>query len=346
MFNFFRPFIFKFSPEVAHTLAIKALKLNNFNFNKSINSKLLEVEFCGNKLSSPIGVAAGFDKNAEVYNPLFNLGFGFVEVGTITPKPQYGNPKPRVFRLEEDEALINRLGFNNSGSDEISSRIKKDIKKGFLGINIGPNKDSQNRIEDYLTCFRKFHMLGDYITINISSPNTENLRDFHKKDELNSLVKELKEEKEKLNSKIPIAIKVSPDLNEEQIDIVAKILLEEKIEIVIISNTSNKNRENLNNINKLEKGGLSGKPIQEISNKTIFKFYKIFGNNIKIIGVGGVDTGKAAFEKIICGATLVQLYTGMVYRGPGIASKISYELIDILKNKGFKNVSEAIGTKN
>ena len=346
MFNFFRPFIFKFSPEVAHTLAIKALKLNNFNFNKSINSKLLEVEFCGNKLSSPIGVAAGFDKNAEVYNPLFNLGFGFVEVGTITPKPQYGNPKPRVFRLEEDEALINRLGFNNSGSDEISSRIKKDIKKGFLGINIGPNKDSQNRIEDYLTCFRKFHMLGDYITINISSPNTENLRDFHNKDELNSLVKELKEEKEKLNSKIPIAIKVSPDLNEEEIDNVAKILLEEKIEIIIISNTSDKNRENLNNINKLEKGGLSGKPIQEISNKTIFKFYKIFGNNIKIIGVGGVDTGKAAFEKIICGATLVQLYTGMVYRGPGIASKISYELIDILKNKGFKNVSEAIGTKN
>ncbi len=346
MFNFFRPFIFKFSPEVAHSLAIKALKLNNLTFNKSINSKFLEVEFCGKKLSSPIGVAAGFDKNAEVYNPLFNLGFSFVEVGTITPKPQYGNPKPRVFRLEEDEALINRLGFNNSGSDEISLRIKKEIKKGFLGINIGPNKDSQNRIEDYLTCFRKFHMLGDYITINISSPNTENLRDFHNKDELNSLIKELKEEKEKLNSKIPIAVKVSPDLNEEQIYSVAKILLEKKIEIVIISNTSDKNRENLNNINKLEKGGLSGKPIQEISNKTIFKFYKILGNKIKIIGVGGVDTGKAAFEKIICGATLVQLYTGMVYRGPGIASKISSELIDILKNKGFKNVSEAIGTKN
>ena len=189
-------------------------------------------------------------------------------------------------------------------------------------------------------------MLGDYITINISSPNTENLKDFQNKDELSSLIKKLKEEKEKLNSKIPIAIKVSPDLNEEQIDDVAKILLDEKIEIIIISNTSDKNRENLNNINKLEKGGLSGKPIQEISNKIIFKFYKLLGNKIKIIGVGGVDTGKAAFEKIICGATLVQLYTGMVYRGPDIASKVSSELIDILKNKGFKNVSEAIGTKN
>ena len=346
MFNFFRPFIFKFSPEVAHYLAIKALKLNNLEFNKPKDNEFLKIEFCGKKLSSPIGVAAGFDKNAEVYNPLFNLGFGFVEVGTITPKPQYGNSKPRVFRLEEDEALINRLGFNNSGSEEISLRIKKEIKKGFLGINIGPNKDTTNRIEDYLICFRKFHELGDYITINISSPNTENLRDFHNQNELNSLINELKEEKEKLNSKIPIAVKVSPDLNDEQIDIVAKILLDKKIEIIIVSNTSDKNRENLLNINKLEKGGLSGKPIQEISNKIIFKFYKLLGNKIKIIGVGGVDSGQAAFEKIISGASLVQLYTGMVFRGPGIASKISSELIDILKNKGFKNVSEAIGTKN
>ena len=346
MFNFFRPFIFKFSPEVAHYLAIKALKLNNLEFNKPKDNEFLKIEFCGKKLSSPIGVAAGFDKNAEIYNPLFNLGFGFVEVGTITPKPQYGNSKPRVFRLEEDEALINRLGFNNSGSEEISLRIKKEIKKGFLGINIGPNKDTTNRIEDYLICFRKFHELGDYITINISSPNTENLRDFHNQNELNSLINELKEEKEKLNSKIPIAVKVSPDLNDEQIDIVAKILLDKKIEIIIVSNTSDKNRENLLNINKLEKGGLSGKPIQEISNKIIFKFYKLLGNKIKIIGVGGVDSGQAAFEKIISGASLVQLYTGMVFRGPGIASKISSELIDILKNKGFKNVSEAIGTKN
>ncbi len=345
MFNFFRPFIFKFSPEVAHSLAIKALKLNKFPINKSIKNKLLETEFCGKILSSPIGVAAGFDKNAEVYNSLFNLGFGFVEVGTITPKPQFGNPKPRVFRLEEDEALINRLGFNNSGADEISLRIIKGPQKGLLGINIGPNKDTENRIGDYLKCFRKFYSLADYITINISSPNTENLRDFHKKEELSSLIKELKIEKDKMNSKIPIAFKISPDLNEDQIDSVAKILLENQIEIIIISNTSDKNRENLNNVNKLEKGGLSGKPIEEISNKTILKFYKILDNKIKIIGVGGVDTGQAAFEKIICGASLVQLYTGMIYRGPGIASKISSELIDILKNKGFKNVSEAIGTK-
>ena len=346
MFNIFRPLIFKFSPEVAHSLAIKALKLNNIPYSKPKDSHILEIAFCEKKLSSPIGVAAGFDKNAEVYNPLFNLGFGFVEVGTITPKPQFGNPKPRVFRLEEDEALINRLGFNNSGSEQISQTIKENNKKGFLGINIGPNKDSTNRIDDYLICFRKFYNLADYITINISSPNTENLRDFHKQDELNSLIDKLKNEKKELNSNIPLAIKVSPDLNDDQINEVSKIIMEQEIGIIIVSNTTDKNRENLKNINKLEKGGLSGKPIEKISNEAISKFYKILKDKTKIIGVGGVSNGQDAFEKIISGATLVQLYTGMVYRGPRIASKISKELIDLLKNKGFKNVSEAIGTKN
>ena len=346
MFNILRPLIFKFSPEVAHSLAIKALKLNNISYSKPKENHILETTFCEKKLSSPIGVAAGFDKNAEVYNPLFNLGFGFVEVGTITPKPQFGNPKPRVFRLEEDEALINRLGFNNSGSEQISQTIKENNKKGFLGINIGPNKDSKDRIEDYLICFRKFYNLADYITINISSPNTENLRDFHKQDELNSLIDKLKNEKKELNSNIPLAIKVSPDLNDDQINEVSKIIMEQEIGIIIVSNTTDKNRENLKNINKLEKGGLSGKPIEKISNEAISKFYKILKDKTKIIGVGGISNGQDAFEKIISGATLIQLYTGMVYRGPRIASKISTELIDLLKNKGFKNVSEAIGTKN
>ena len=346
MFNILRPLIFKFSPEVAHSLAIKALKLNNIPYSKPKDNHILETTFCEKKLSSPIGVAAGFDKNAEVYNPLFNLGFGFVEVGTITPKPQFGNPKPRVFRLEEDEALINRLGFNNSGSEQISQTIKENNRKGFLGINIGPNKDSKDRVEDYLICFRKFYNLADYITINISSPNTENLRDFHNQDELNSLIDKLKNEKKKLNSNIPLAIKVSPDLNDDQINEVSKIIMEQEIEIIIVSNTTDKNRENLKNINKLEKGGLSGKPIEKISNEAISKFYKILKDKTKIIGVGGVSNGQDAFEKITSGATLVQLYTGMVYRGPRIASKISKELIDLLKNKGFKNVAEAVGTKN
>ena len=346
MFNRLRPLIFKFSPEIAHSLAIKALKFNYIPNNKLKESSLLETKLFGKKIISPVGVAAGFDKNAEVYNPLFNLGFGFVEVGTITPKAQYGNPKPRVFRLEEDEALINRLGFNNNGSDEISLRIKQNSPNGVLGINIGPNKDTENRVEDYLKCFRKFYNLGDYITINISSPNTEHLRDFHNQNELEDLLEAIQNEKNKLNIDVPIAVKISPDIEDSKIELISDILIKYSVNIVIISNTTDRNREHLKNINKLEKGGLSGKPIEKRSNELINLFYKIIGKKIKIIGVGGVDSGKSAFEKIINGASLVQLYTGMVYNGPNVALKISNELIDILKSEGIKNISEAIGTKN
>ena len=346
MFNLIRPFIFKFSPEVAHSLAIKALKLNQIpTIDREIRSTI-QTKFLNKTLNSPLGVAAGFDKNAEVYNPLYKLGFGFVEVGTITPKPQVGNPKPRVFRLEEDEALINRLGFNNVGSDESQRNIEKNSPNGLIGINIGPNKDTENRIEDYLVCFRKFHKLADYITINISSPNTENLRNFHKHDELVNLIKNINDEKTKLNSEVPIAVKISPDIDEENIEAISEIFIKYNIQIAIVSNTTDRNRENISNINKLEKGGLSGKPLEKISNELINKFFKLIGKKVLIVGVGGVDSAEGVFDKIISGATLVQLYTGMVYKGPTIASKINKELDEIVKREGFKNISEAIGTKN
>ena len=346
MFNLIRPFIFKFSPEVAHSLAIKALKLNQIpTIDREIRSTI-QTKFLNKTLNSPLGVAAGFDKNAEVYNPLYKLGFGFVEVGTITPKPQVGNPKPRVFRLEEDEALINRLGFNNVGSDESQRNIERNSPDGLIGINIGPNKDTENRIEDYLVCFRKFHKLADYITINISSPNTENLRNFHKHDELVNLIKNINDEKIKLNSEVPIAVKISPDIDEENIEAISEIFIKYNIQIAIVSNTTDRNRENISNINKLEKGGLSGKPLEKISNKLINKFFKLVGKKVLIVGVGGVDSAEGVFDKIISGATLVQLYTGMVYKGPTIASKINKELDEIVKREGFKNISEAIGTKN
>ena len=346
MFSKLRPFIFKLDPELAHTLAIKALKFNfksikNIKKNSSIENTLL-----GKKFFNPIGIAAGFDKDAEVYNSLFKLGFGFVEVGTITPLKQYGNPKPRVFRLEEDEALINRLGFNNSGADKVSSRIILNPPNGLFGINIGPNKDSINRLEDYLICFRKFHKLSDYLTVNISSPNTENLRSFHDQKELNELLHAIQEEKDNLQSNTPIAIKISPDIDEKNIEKISELLLKYKINIVIVSNSTDSHRENLKNINKLEKGGLSGKPLEKKSNLIINRFYKILKNEIVIIGVGGVDSGKSAYEKIIHGASLVQLYTGMIYKGPNIAFKITDELIDIFKNEGVKNISEVIGSKN
>ena len=345
MYNKLRSLIFKLDPEFAHNLALKALKINYFpqkkiEFNDSISTKI-----CGKKIPNPIGMAAGFDKNAEVYNELFNLGFGFVEVGTITPKSQFGNSKPRVFRLEEDQALINRLGFNNSGAEKIHSRILSNSPKGLLGINIGPNKESKNRVEDYIICLRKFHDIADYITINISSPNTENLRNFHEENELDLLLNTIQNEKQSIKSKVPIAVKVSPDIKENKIELISDILIKNNIELVIISNTTDKNRNNLININKLEKGGLSGKPLERMSNQLINKFYKLLKNKIKIIGVGGVDDGKSAFEKIVSGASFIQLYTGMVFQGPAIGQKISNELINILKIEGFKNISEAIGTK-
>jgi dihydroorotate dehydrogenase len=346
MFDKLRPFIFKFSPEVAHSLAIKALKLNAIPKKKIENQSILKTEIFNKTIENPIGVAAGFDKNAEVYNSLFNLGFGFVEVGTITPEPQYGNPKPRVFRLEEDEALINRLGFNNLGSNEIYNKIEKNKSNGFLGINIGPNKTSVNRVEDYIKCLNKFYNVADYITINISSPNTENLRNFHKEEEMNNLLSKIKEEKDKLKPDLPIAVKISPDIENKSIEDICDILVSYSIDLLIISNTTEKNREVLKNINKLEKGGLSGKPVEKRSNELVKLFYKNLKNKIKIIGVGGVNSGKDAYEKIIRGASLVQLYTGMVYRGPDIANKINKELIEILTKEGVKNISQIVGSKN
>ena len=346
MFDILRPFLFKINPETAHSLAINALKFGNIASIKMNKSPRIETSIFNEKIHSPIGVAAGFDKNAEVYNSLFNLGFGFVEVGTVTPKPQFGNPRPRVFRLEEDEALINRLGFNNQGSEKIYSRISLNKPKGLLGINIGPNKNSENRLEDYILCFKKFHIIADYLTINISSPNTENLRDFHDQNQLNELLSAIVNEKNNLNSKTPIAVKVSPDIDDNNIDKIVETLIKYQIELVIVSNTTDRNRKNLININKLEKGGLSGKPIEDLSNLLINKFYKKLNNKVKIIGVGGIDSGKSAYDKIINGASLIQLYTGMVYQGPNIVNKITNELIDILNNNGFKNISDAIGSKN
>jgi len=345
MFNKLRSIIFKLDPELAHNLAIKALKYNYIPNNKIPANSLLETEIFGKKISNPIGLAAGFDKDAEVYNSFYKLGFGFVEVGTITPLKQYGNPKPRVFRLEEDEALINRLGFNNSGVNRVSSRIKSNPPNGLFGINIGPNKDTKNRVEDYLIGLRKFYNLADYLTVNISSPNTENLRSFHNSNELSELLSEIENEKKILKSNIPIVVKISPDIHDNDVEKISELLLKYNISSVIISNSTDSNRENLKNINKLEKGGLSGKPLEVKSNLLINKFFKILRSKIKIIGVGGVDSGKSAYEKIINGANLVQLYTGMVYQGPNIASKITKELIEITKNHSVKNISELVGIK-
>ncbi|MDB3975247.1 quinone-dependent dihydroorotate dehydrogenase [Candidatus Pelagibacter sp.] len=347
MFSKLRPLIFKVDPEKAHTLAIKSLKFNLIPnvFDENKNDSIFQTKIFNKVLDNPIGMAAGFDKNAEVYNALFKLGFGFVEVGTITPLKQYGNPKPRVFRLVEDEALINRLGFNNHGAEIVKDRIKRNKKLGLLGINIGPNKDTNDRLNDYLIGLKTFHEEADYITINISSPNTENLRNFHEGGKLQDLLKSVITEKKNLNSNIPIAVKVSPDISEDQVNQITEILLENEINIVIVSNTSDATRDKLSNIQRHQKGGLSGKPIEEKSNILINKFYKLLKGKIKIIGVGGVDSGQAAYDKFIAGADFVQLYTGMVFKGPNIAGIIKKDLKELLIRDGVKNYTEIVGNK-
>ena len=347
MFSKLRPLLFKVDPEKAHTLAIKSLKFNLIPnvFDEHKNDSIFQTKIFGKDLDNPIGMAAGFDKNAEVYNALFKLGFGFVEVGTITPLKQYGNPKPRVFRLVEDEALINRLGFNNHGAEIVKDRIKRNNKLGLLGINIGPNKDSSDRLNDYLIGLKTFYDDADYITINISSPNTENLRTFHEGDKLQDLLKSIMEEKKNLNSNIPIAVKVSPDISKDQVSQISEILLEHEIKAIIVSNTSEATRDKLSNIQRHQKGGLSGKPIEEKSNILINEFYKLLKGKIKIIGVGGVDSGQSAYDKFIAGADFVQLYTGMVFNGPNIAGIIKKELKELLIRDGVKNYREIIGNK-
>ena len=345
MFSNLRSLIFKIDPETAHSLAIKSLK---FNFIPNIieedkNNPLFKTKLFNKVLDNPIGMAAGFDKNAEVYNSLFKLGFGFVEVGTITPLKQYGNPKPRVFRLVEDEALINRLGFNNLGAKNIIERINRNNPTGLLGINIGPNKDTQEKMSDYIECLKTFDDVADYITINISSPNTEKLRSFHNQKKLDELLQKLDKEKKNLNSKTPIVVKISPDINDQEIEKISEVLLSNNIEAVIISNTSDSTRNDLKNIQGHQKGGLSGKPIELKSTELVRKFYKILNGKIKIIGVGGVDSGRSAYEKFIAGANYVQLYTGMVFRGPNIVNMIKKELKELLLKDGVKNFSEIIG---
>ncbi len=345
MFSILRPYIFSLDPEVAHDLAIKSLKFNFIpeSFFKVENEDILETNFFGKKLKNPIGLAAGFDKSAEVYNSLYKFGFGFIEVGTITPKRQLGNSKPRIFRLEKDNALINRLGFNNDGLEIVSNRISENAPKGILGINIGPNKETKNKINDFLKCLSVLHSKADYITVNISSPNTEGLRDFHESESMSKLLNVLNKEKKAQRIKKPIFVKISPDIEEKDISSINELIIKNNIEGIIISNTSDSNRENLIDSKKNEKGGLSGQPIKNLSTSMIKKFYKENKGKISIIGVGGVDSGLSAFEKICAGASAVQLYTGMVYKGPSIVNEIKKSLIEILKKEKIKNITDAVG---
>ena len=345
MFSVLRPFLFNLDPETAHDLAIKSLKFNFFprSMFEVEDEEMLKIELLGKIFPNPIGLAAGFDKSAEVYNPLLNLGFGFVEVGTVTPLKQIGNPKPRIFRLEEDHALINRLGFNNDGIEIVKNRIRTEGKQGILGVNIGPNKDTKDQKNDFSLGLKNFFDLADYITVNISSPNTKGLRDFHDQEKLKNLLFALNKIKEDKKTNIPLLLKISPDIKDNYISEIVKVSINNNISAIILTNTTEGNRDSLVSKIKKEEGGLSGEPLEKISTNMIKKFYKELNGTIPIIGVGGVNSGKTAYEKILAGASLLQLYTSFVYRGPSTAKKIKKELIEILKAEGINNIQEAVG---
>lgn len=346
-----RPLLFNISPEAAHEIGIESLKIGlKSDFAQDFVAKKLAVESFGElerfglKFKNPLGIAAGFDKNGIAVNQLAALGFGFVEVGTVTFKPQSGNEKPRLFRLPNDQALINRLGFNNEGTPKVVERLKKINPKCILGVNIGKNKDVPNdeAIENYLKSFDLAHQVADYIAVNVSSPNTPNLRELQKAENLEELLSELQKRNQELSAK-PLLVKIAPDLTGQEIEAIVDIVSRLDLSGIIATNTTI-SRENLKtNIN--EAGGLSGKPLREKSTEVISKIYKYSNGKIPIIGVGGIFTAEDAFEKITAGACLLQAYTGFIYQGISFTREIISGLNDILKKRGFVSLDEAVGSK-
>ena len=347
-----RPVLFQISPETAHEIGIEALKIglssetaHKFAAKKFASESFGEIERFGLQFKNPIGIAAGFDKNGVVVNQLAALGFGFVEVGTVTFNPQKGNEKPRMFRLPEDKALINRLGFNNEGTLKVVERLKKIQPNCILGVNIGKNKDVPNdaAIENYLASFDLAYEVADYIAVNVSSPNTPNLRELQKAENLEELLSALQKRNRELSDK-PLIVKIAPDLSETEIEAIADTALRLDLSGIIATNTTI-NRENLKtNIN--ESGGLSGRPLQTKSTEVIAKIYKYTKGKMPIIGVGGIFTAEEAFEKIAAGACLIQAYTGFVYQGISFARDINFGLKKMLKERGFNKLDDAVGSQN
>ncbi|WP_336278866.1 quinone-dependent dihydroorotate dehydrogenase [Bartonella sp. CB175] len=343
--NFFRCIgrsaLFMLDPEHAHRLAIVSLK-SGINSCQKIVDKRLCVTVAGLDFENFVGLAAGFDKNAEVVDAIFSLGFGFTEIGTVTPKPQMGNPKPRLFRLKEDEAIINRMGFNNDGHQTVYSRIHICKRLGIIGINIGANKDTVDKVDDYITGIAHFYDVADYFTINISSPNTPGLRDLQARESLHLLISAISkvrsEQRKKHGFSIPIFLKIAPDLSEKELDDVAEEMALSDFDGLIVSNTTLSRQGLMNSVLSGEKGGLSGRPLFERSTIVLAKMRQKLGKEIALIGVGGIRNAQTALEKIKAGADLIQLYSGMVYEGPDLAITILKDILQFMQQDGVDTI--------
>ena len=304
----------------------------------------LGVNAFGLSFPNPIGLAAGFDKDARIPGAMAKFGFGFVECGTVTPRPQAGNPRPRLFRLSEDQAVINRMGFNNGGMEAAAANLKARRGRGIVGINIGANKDSADRIADYSLCFARLAPLADYVTVNVSSPNTPGLRGLQNKDELTRLLSTLVEARGRHGHK-PLLLKIAPDLDASAMDEIADVVRASGIEGLIVSNTTIA-RPPLRSRHAKEAGGLSGKPLFAASTTILKEMRQRLGDAVTLVGVGGVASGTDAYAKIRAGASLVQLYSGLAFQGPGLVTRIKRDLLACLARDGFANVTEAVRGKN
>ena len=337
----------KLPAENAHKLTIKALGGGlGPKFRASISSNLA-INVGGLNLPNPVGLAAGFDKDCEVSTPMLAAGFGFVECGTVTPLPQHGNSKPRLFRLVEDKAVINRMGFNNAGLNKFKNNLeKRKLKNGLVGANLGANKDSKNRVEDYAIGLKSLWGLSDYFTINISSPNTPGLRDLQNENAMEELLGRVSEVRAQLagdRPSYPIFLKVAPDLGLGEVERIVEQSRSYGINAIIVSNTTLARPSSLKSKYKIEKGGLSGQPLFDLSTETLRQFYAAAKGKIDLIGVGGVSNGLQAYEKIRAGASAVQIYSALVYEGPGLVNAINTDLLLRLKADGFKSIAEAVG---
>lgn len=348
--DIFMPIVRMVPPELAHRMAVLGLKMEVIRPSYK-DPEVLRTRFLNRTLENPVGIAAGFDKHGEAVKGLERLGFGFVEIGSVTPEPQPGNPKPRVFRLNEDKAIVNRYGFNSEGHEVVYERIQKLRQDGdlkvTLGINLGRNKTSQDNIEDYVQGIRKFSVLADYLVVNISSPNTPGLRTMQNKSTLQSLLTEIVKARNALppSDQRPILVKIAPDLSDGCVqEIIAVIQKKEcAIDGLIVSNTTIDRPSDLKSINAGQIGGLSGAPLSTKSTQLVAKVYKWTNGKVPIIGVGGIFSGRDAYDKILAGASAVQLYTALIYHGPPIVTRVKRELEELLRQDGYESVQQAVG---
>ena len=333
-----------FPAETAHSATISLTRAFSplLPVDRSRDSRLA-IRVLGMDFPNPVGLAAGFDKNALVPTAMLGFGFGFVECGTVTPHPQAGNPRPRLFRLSEDRAVINRMGFNNDGMDVVANRLAARRRNGICGINIGANKDSQDRIADYRAAFARLAPLADYVAVNVSSPNTPGLRGLQNRDELTRLLEVLREARAQIATTVPLLLKIAPDLDGHALDDIAGVALASGIEGLIVSNTTIERPSSLKSRHASEAGGLSGAPLFEPSTRILREMHARAGDKLVLVGVGGIASGADAYAKIRAGASLVQLYSALAFQGPGLVQRIKRELVSCLVRDGFATIADAVG---